>query len=407
MAERAYAPVDRPRGAAARARSAAVLGRHASARRRVRHPGLQPVGRARLHERAQLHRPRRRARAGSATAGPTIRSSARAATARTTPSRWPTSSTSSCSATARKSSSEITEVVGAWKRARPRSTVSRCCATSRGSPACTCLRCTTSATSTTVGSPSVTPRYAGVPARVEKRTIADLAEWPYPKQQLVPVTEVVHDRLNVEVFRGCTRGCRFCQAGMITRPVRERPADQVAAHDQRRACGARATTRSRSRRCRRPTSRASRTSSRDTVNDTDSGSATSASACRACESTRSPSASPRRSRRARRTGLTFAPEAGTWRMRQVINKLITEDDLYAAVESAYSQGWRRMKLYFLTGLPDRDRRGHARHRRAWPAGASRSAVAITRTRRSPCPSAGSCRSRSRRSSGSARTPSPS
>ena len=55
--------------------------------------------------------------------------------------------------------------------------------------------------------------------------------------------------------------------------------------------------------------------------------------------------------KARRTGLTFAPEAGTWRMRQVINKLILEDDLYAAVESAYSQGWRRMKLYFLTGLP--------------------------------------------------------
>src|SRR5437763_14182680 len=53
----------------------------------------------------------------------------------------------------------------------------------------------------------------------------------------------------------------------------------------------------------------------------------------------------------RRTGLTFAPEAGTWRMRQVINKLILEDDLYAAVESAFSQGWRRVKLYFLTGLP--------------------------------------------------------
>src|SRR3546814_16812198 len=61
-----------------------------------------------------------------------------------------------------------------------------------------------------------------------KCTIADLGDWPYPKQQLVPLTEVVHDRLNVEVFRGCTRGCRFCQAGMITRPVRERPADQVA-----------------------------------------------------------------------------------------------------------------------------------------------------------------------------------
>ena len=71
------------------------------------------------------------------------------------------------------------------------------------------------------------PGIADVPATVDKRTVADLAEWPYPKHQLVPLTEVVHDRLNVEVFRGCTRGCRFCQAGMITRPVRERPAEQV------------------------------------------------------------------------------------------------------------------------------------------------------------------------------------
>ena len=74
---------------------------------------------------------------------------------------------------------------------------------------------------------AIRPRFADVPATVDKRTVADLADWPYPRNQLVPLTEVVHDRLNVEVFRGCTRGCRFCQAGMITRPVRERPAEQV------------------------------------------------------------------------------------------------------------------------------------------------------------------------------------
>ncbi|MSX32893.1 MAG: B12-binding domain-containing radical SAM protein, partial [Actinobacteria bacterium] len=73
----------------------------------------------------------------------------------------------------------------------------------------------------------VRPRYPDVPSTVDKRTIADLGEWPYPKNQLVPLIEVVHDRLNVEIFRGCTRGCRFCQAGMITRPVRERPLEQA------------------------------------------------------------------------------------------------------------------------------------------------------------------------------------
>ena len=73
----------------------------------------------------------------------------------------------------------------------------------------------------------IVPNDPAAPVTVEKRTIADLGEWPYPKAQLVPLTEVVHDRLNVEVFRGCTRGCRFCQAGMITRPVRERSIETI------------------------------------------------------------------------------------------------------------------------------------------------------------------------------------
>src|SRR5205823_7313739 len=68
----------------------------------------------------------------------------------------------------------------------------------------------------------VTPSRSGVPWRVGKHTVMDLDEWPYPKKPLVPLAETVHERYSVEIFRSCTRGCRFCQAGMITRPVRER-----------------------------------------------------------------------------------------------------------------------------------------------------------------------------------------
>ncbi len=195
---------------------------------------------------------------------------------------------------------------------------------------------------------AVEPRHPDVPAVVEKRTVADLADWPYPKQQLVPLTEVVHDRLNVEVFRGCTRGCRFCQAGMITRPVRERPAEQVrtmVGEGLRRTGYDEVALTSLST---ADFSGIERVVA-DTVNDAGcSQVSVSLPSLRVDAFTVGIAA---QIQRARRTGLTFAPEAGTWRMRQVINKLITNDDLYSAVESAYSQGWRRMKLYFLTGLP--------------------------------------------------------
>jgi radical SAM family uncharacterized protein len=196
---------------------------------------------------------------------------------------------------------------------------------------------------------SVRPRYPDVPERVEKRTVADLAEWPYPKHQLVPLVEVVHDRLNVEVFRGCTRGCRFCQAGMITRPVRERPADQVRTmvRDGLRRTGYDEVA---------LTSLSSADFSgiegvvTDVLRDQEGT---------GCVSLSLPSLRvdaftvglASEIQQVRRTGLTFAPEAGSWRLRQVINKLITEDDLYASVEAAYSQGWRRVKLYFMVGLP--------------------------------------------------------
>lgn len=196
---------------------------------------------------------------------------------------------------------------------------------------------------------AVTPRYSDIPERVEKRTVADLAEFPYPKTQLVPITEVVHDRLNVEVFRGCTRGCRFCQAGMITRPVRERPAEQVRTMVEQ---GLRRTGYDEVALTSLSTADFSgiETLVGDIVQSTEDGPPVSVS----LPSLRVDAFGvgiATQIQRARRTGLTFAPEAGTWRMRQVINKLIREEDLYSAVEAAYANGWRRVKLYFLTGLP--------------------------------------------------------
>ena len=196
---------------------------------------------------------------------------------------------------------------------------------------------------------SISPKEeSSAPNIVEKRTITDLSDWPYPKNQLVPLTEVVHDRLNVEIFRGCTRGCRFCQAGMITRPVRERPQEQVLTMVEE---GLKRT-------------------GYDEVSLTSLSSAdfsdiesviTEVMTQDACSPVSLSLPSLRvdaftvntaaQMQQARRTGLTFAPEAGTWRLRNVINKLISDDDLLAAVESAYSQGWRRVKLYFLVGLP--------------------------------------------------------
>jgi radical SAM family uncharacterized protein len=196
---------------------------------------------------------------------------------------------------------------------------------------------------------SITPRHSDVPSLVVKRTVSDLADWDYPRRPLAPLTEVVHDRLAVEVFRGCTRGCRFCQAGMITRPVRERPAEQVRTM----------ITRGLERTGYNEVSLTSlSTADFSGVENVVSSIVPDPTACGA------PTVSLPSLRvdaftvglaakvaSGRRSGLTFAPEAGTWRLRTVINKLITEADLYGAVDSAFASGWSRMKLYFLTGLP--------------------------------------------------------
>ena len=209
---------------------------------------------------------------------------------------------------------------------------------------------------------STLPVDPGVPATVAKRTVADLADWPYPSRQLVPLTEVVHDRLNVEVFRGCTRGCRFCQAGMITRPVRERPAEQVRELVRK---GLERTGYEEVALTSLSTADFSgiEDTVRDIVDDPEHGGRVSVSlpSLRVDAFTVGTAA---QIQKVRRTGLTFAPEGGTWRMRTVINKLITEEDLYGAVDCRLQPGLAAGQAVLPHRPAHRARRGRARHRRA-------------------------------------------
>jgi radical SAM family uncharacterized protein len=244
---------------------------------------------------------------------------------------------------------EITEVVKAWKaEGRPggrRELLLRLAAT----PGCyvpSLYRVSYGGDGAIV---SVTPAEPRVPRTVQKRTTVDLDAWPYPKTPLVPMAETVHERASVEIFRGCTRGCRFCQAGMITRPVRERSLRGVG----------------------EMVDAAVRASGFDEVGllslssadhseiaeitkglaDRYEGTATSLSLPSTRVDAFNIDLANEISRNGRRSGLTFAPEGGSERIRRVINKMVSEDDLIRTVSEAFAQGWRQVKLYFMCGLP--------------------------------------------------------
>ncbi|MBQ9929947.1 MAG: TIGR03960 family B12-binding radical SAM protein [Oscillospiraceae bacterium] len=188
----------------------------------------------------------------------------------------------------------------------------------------------------------------GAPKTVTKRIIEDLDSAYWPTKMIVPSTEIVHDRANLEVFRGCIRGCRFCQAGFSCRPVRRKSADVL----YRQAV--------------------------ETLEDSGNNEITLSSLSTSdyrqlreltdamipyCEAHRVNLSVPslradnfsrelmQKLQTVRKSGLTFAPEAGTQRLRDVINKNLTEEEILTTCTNAFSGGWNNVKLYFMLGLP--------------------------------------------------------
>ncbi len=188
----------------------------------------------------------------------------------------------------------------------------------------------------------------GAPEGVEKRIVQDFDKSYFPIKTIVPSTEIVHDRVMLELFRGCIRGCRFCQAGYVYRPVRSRGPERLARYGKE-ACqdsGYREMTLSSLSSTDYPGLLPLCDELLDYCQPRDIG--LSLPSLRADTFSMS---LMERLQRVRKGGLTFAPEAGTQRLRDAINKNLREEDLLQSARTAFAGGWNGVKLYFMLGLP--------------------------------------------------------
>ena len=195
---------------------------------------------------------------------------------------------------------------------------------------------------------SMKPNCEEAPEKVLKAIITDMDSAYYPKEIPVPYTEIIHDRIMLEIMRGCTRGCRFCQAGMLYRPVRERSLEKLVelAESLEKSTGYDEISLS-------SLSSGDYTCLAELIREL----------IRRLKEKRVSISLPslrldsilkdalEETQKERKTSLTFAPEAGTQRLRDVINKGVTEDDLIEKVRDAFEGGWSSVKLYFMMGLP--------------------------------------------------------
>ena len=199
---------------------------------------------------------------------------------------------------------------------------------------------------------AVKPKEAGIPCKVRKRVVADLNQAFYPTSPIVPYLDIVHDRITLEVMRGCPRGCRFCQAGVLYRPVRQRSSKLLVAlaeESVKRTGYGEISLSSLSTSDYRDIEELVRQLRKSFPGERVSLSLSSLRVGRFSLELVS------QLRKGKKSGLTFAPEVGTERLRRVINKHIKEEDLFNTLKGLRQAGWRKVKLYFMIGLPTEER----------------------------------------------------